>query len=78
MHQVLGQPMSDSHNAENVECRCAGFAAVRVHDHDCPAKPWQCTICRTFNPQDADWCRQCEYSRMIMRDGKSVDRDGYR
>lgn len=40
---------------------------------------WRCTICSNVNPDDGTThCRQCEYSRMILRDGREVPRDGYR
>lgn len=39
---------------------------------------WRCTICNLLNPADATHCRQCEYSRTIMLDGKRVPRDGQR
>lgn len=35
---------------------------------------WRCTVCNTVNPGDATHCRQCEYSRTVMRDGKRVPR----
>lgn len=40
------------------------------------ATTWRCTICNNVNPDDATHCRQCEYSRTVMRDGKRVPRDG--
>lgn len=39
---------------------------------------WRCMICNLLNPGDANHCRQCEYSRTVMRDGKRVPRDGQR
>lgn len=40
-----------------------------------PADPtWRCSICNLVNPDDATHCRQCEYSRMVMIDGKQVPR----
>lgn len=37
---------------------------------------WRCTVCNNVNPDDATHCRQCEYSRTVMRDGKRVARSG--
>lgn len=42
------------------------------------APTWRCSICNLVNPDDATYCRQCEYSRTVMRDGKRVPRDGQR
>lgn len=49
--------------------------------HGSPAGPraaatWRCTICNNVNPDDATHCRQCEYSRMVTRDGVLVPRHG--
>lgn len=42
------------------------------------APTWRCGICSLLNPDDATHCRQCEYSRMVLRDGKQVPRDRQR
>jgi hypothetical protein len=42
------------------------------------APTWRCGICSLLNPDDADHCRQCEYSRMVLRDGKQVPRNHQR
>lgn len=64
-------------------CSCKDFPGA---DEFCTAHKvetaaalsWRCSICNTVNPDDATHCRQCEYSRMILRDGRDVPRDGYR
>lgn len=66
-----------------LECTCGVGAPDRMpHDMKCPQReplePWRCTICSLLNPDDATYCRQCEYSRMVMRDGKQVPRDRQR
>lgn len=50
--------------------------ADRQPDETSAAQPWRCTICSNMNPDDATHCRQCEYSRMVTREGQLVPRDG--
>lgn len=55
--------------------RCPGLQPKAAHETSA-AQPWRCSICNTMNPDDATHCRQCEYSRTVMRDGKRVPRTG--
>jgi hypothetical protein len=72
-------------------CRCSEKETSALCPHGMPLaenvcgpcsegepNTWRCTICNLLNPADAAHCRQCEYSRTIMCDGKRVPRDGQR
>jgi hypothetical protein len=64
--------------SKDAYCSCC-FLRERGAQKETPAAPtWRCTICSLLNPDDATHCRQCEYSRMVLRDGKQVPRDRQR
>lgn len=42
-----------------------------------PSMPqWKCTVCDYENRVEATHCEKCDYSRYVMRDGKSYPRAG--
>lgn len=47
-------------------------------DPEAPEKIWDCSICGRSNYVTVTHCEQCEYSRMVTREGRLVPRDGQR
>lgn len=84
-HAVTCKMFPDPHDEREPKgpCTCGVGAPDRMpHDMTCPQReplePWRCTICQNVNPDDATHCRQCEYSRLVLRDGRPVLRNGQR
>lgn len=45
---------------------------------EAPEKTWDCSICGRSNYVTTNYCEHCAYSRMVLRAGQFVPRNGQR